>query len=87
MAKVKGLIKKDIREIAQDGIVAGLVFQYRATSVEAIEADAQVSRKDAEAILAEMREQDHRIVKLFGIDPDAFDEMLDAPPDNETPTE
>ena len=34
MAKVKGLIKKDIRELAQDGIVAGLVFQYRATSVE-----------------------------------------------------
>ena len=78
MPKAKGLIKKDIRELAQDAIVAGLVFQYRATEVSAIETDAQVSPKDAVAIKAEMREQGHRIVKLFGIDPAAFDEMLDA---------
>ena len=42
MAKGK-LIKKDIREMAQDAIIAGMVFQYHAVSVEQIAADTGAS--------------------------------------------
>ena len=79
MAKVKGLIKKEIREMAQDAIVMGLVFQYQSVTVEQIAANATVSLEDAKAIHAEMKAQGERIVKLFDIDPAAFAVMLETP--------
>ena len=77
MAKGK-LIKKDIREMAQDAIIAGMVFQYHAVSVEQIAADTGASPQEAQQIFEELREQMHRIAALFKIDPNAFDNLLDA---------
>lgn len=79
MAKVKGLIRKEIREMAQDAIVMGLVFQYQSVTVEQIAANAAVSLDDAKAIHAEMKAQGERIVKLFDIDPAAYAVMLETP--------
>lgn len=77
------LIKKDVRQMAQDAIIAGMAFQYKAITIAQIANDVGIDLDDAQRIHDEMRVQMHRCAVLFGFPESTLDDMLDIPLEEE----